>query len=83
MAKFPTFIAGTFYVANWCGDKMAGGKDFPTMEAAIKAAQSTIRRSLSSARAHGTVGVDVMEVTPGRHITRAAVNPDLTVEVRA
>ena len=82
MAQFPTYTPGTFYVSDWSGAKMAGGKDFATVEAAIEAAKSTIRRSLSNKRAHGTAAVDVMEAIPGRHATRATVNPDLSVTGR-
>ena len=72
----------TFYISSATGKKMAGGKDFASLEAAIEAGKSTIRRSLSNARAHGTGAVDVMEAIPGRHTTRAIVNPDLSVTVR-
>lgn len=72
-----------FYVSNWCGDKMAGGKTFETLEAATKAAVSSTRRSLSSARAHGyQTGFDVVEAIPGRHTVRAVVNLDLSVTHR-
>lgn len=73
----------SFYVSSATGKQMAGGKSFATVEAAVEAAKSTIRRSLSNARAHGTVAVDVVEAIPGNHTTRAVVTPDLTVEWRA
>lgn len=82
MTKIPTFTAGTFYVSSADGRKMVGGRDFSTLEAAIEAAKSSIRRSLSNARAHGTASVDVVETIPGRHTIRATVTPSLTVEMR-
>jgi hypothetical protein len=77
--KFPTFVPGTFYVINGVGAKMAGGKDFATLADAVKAAVSSTKRALSSARSHGASGFDVMEVIPGRHTCRAIVNLDLSV----
>ncbi len=72
-----------FYVSNWCNKVMAGGKQFTTLEEGVKAATSTIKRSLSNARSHGNaVSVDVMEAIPGNHVTRAIVNLDLTVTYR-
>lgn len=72
----------TFYISSATGKEMVGGKRFETLEAAIEAGKTTIRRSLGSKRAHGTAAVDVVEAIPGRHTTRAIVNPDLSVTVR-
>jgi hypothetical protein len=72
----------TFYISNWSGKEMAGGKRFATLEAAIEAGKTVMRRSLSNHRAHGTTAVDVVEEIPGNHQTRAIITPELEVITR-
>lgn len=77
-----SFIPGFYYVCDGYGNKMAGGKDFATIEAGIEAAKTVVRRRNSNKRAHGDTAYDVVQAIPGRHRIRATVSPDLTVDLR-
>lgn len=72
-----------FYVSNYYGGELAGGKRFATLEEGIAAGLSAMRRSIARKRgaqnASAVVALDVVEEIPGRHTTRAIIEPDLTV----
>lgn len=74
-----TETAAPFYVSDNCGVKKAGGKDFPTLDLAIKACTTTVRRRNSNPRAHGDTSYSVIHAVPGRHREVAYVTPDLEV----